>query len=176
MRLPNRFLRLRFLVIPDNLIIMRPTVNSRQPPGFQYGHANGWAQPAGERSSQESRVRNLIHRPILSDEMHVSNLESLSGKFGISTAAATTPGPLKAILLCLYVREVDVTPQGLGVVLPGNFGRWPLLKTEDNGAGMPLLCGIILKTMCLSERMARAWVLTLPISLWTTISTYYHLH
>ena len=52
-----------------------------------------------------------------------SNLESLKGEFGISTAAATAPGLLKAILNCVYVRQIDVTPHDLGVVLPDNFGR-----------------------------------------------------
>ena len=55
--------------------------------------------------------------------MHVSNLESLKDEFGISTTAATTPGLLKAILNCLYVRGIDVTPRDLGVVIPDNFGR-----------------------------------------------------
>ena len=35
--------------------------------------------------------------------------------------AATTPGLLKAILNCLYVREIDVVPLQLGVVIPDNF-------------------------------------------------------
>ena len=55
--------------------------------------------------------------------MHVSNLESLNDELDISTTAATTPGLLKAILNYLYVRQIDVTPHDLGVVIPDNFGR-----------------------------------------------------
>ena len=55
--------------------------------------------------------------------MHVSNPKSLKGEFGISATAATTSGLLRAILACLYVRQIDVTPHGLGVVMPDNFIR-----------------------------------------------------
>ena len=58
--------------------------------------------PNGPICSGITKLSNLIHRQILSDEMHVSNLESLKDEFGISTTAATTPGLLKAILNCLY--------------------------------------------------------------------------
>ena len=77
----------------------------------------------GPISSGITKLSNLIHKQILNDEIHVSNVESLKDEFGFGTPAATTPGLLKVILNCLYVREVDVTPQGLGVVLPDNFGR-----------------------------------------------------
>ena len=72
--------------------------------------------PNGPISSGITKLSNLIHRQnlILSDEMHVSNLamESMKGGVGISTTAATTPGLLKAILSCLYIRGFDVTPRG----------------------------------------------------------------
>ena len=66
-----------------------------------------------------------IHRQVLNDERHdiVANLESLKDEFGIGTTAATTPGLLKAFLNVLYVRAVDVVPDGLGVVLPNDFGK-----------------------------------------------------
>ena len=52
----------------------------------------------------------------------MANRISLKDESGIGTTAATTPGLLKAFMNVLYVREVDVAPQELGVVLPKDFG------------------------------------------------------
>ena len=73
-----------------------------------------------------TKLANLVHRQVLSDERHVANLESLKDEFGIGTTAATTPGLLKAFLNVLYVRAVDVVPEQIGVVLPMDSGKWPV--------------------------------------------------
>ena len=86
-------------------------------------HGTKLSAPNGPISSGITKLSHLIHKQILNDEIHVSNLESLKDDFGISTIAATTTGLLKSILNCLYVREIDVTPQDLGVVIPDIFGR-----------------------------------------------------
>ena len=57
---------------------------------------------------------------------------------------------------------LGLTPQGLGVVLPDNSGTLRAITTKP---GMLLPCGVVLETMRLRERTARAWVLTLPVSL-----------
>ena len=74
-------------------------------------------------ASRITKLANLVHRQVLSDERHVANLESLKDEFGIGTTAATTPGLLKAFLNVLYVREVVVIPQELGVVLQKDLGK-----------------------------------------------------
>ena len=76
-----------------------------------------------EIASGITKLANLVHRQVLSDEQHVANLESLKDEVGIGTTAATTPGLLKAFVNVLYVREVDVILQELGVVLPRDFGK-----------------------------------------------------
>ena len=55
--------------------------------------------------------------------------------------------------------------RALGSSYPITSADDPSLRPKTTNPGMPLPCGIILKTMCLSERMTRACVLTLPISL-----------
>ena len=77
----------------------------------------------GPNASGITKLANLVHRQVLSDERHVANLESLKDEFGIGTTAATTPGLLKAFLNVLYVRAVDVVPEDIGVVLPRDFGK-----------------------------------------------------
>ena len=86
-------------------------------------HGTRLNAPMGPIASGITKLANLIHRQVLSDERHVANLESLKDEFGIGTTAATTPGLLKAFLNVLYVRAVDVVPNELGVVLPADFGR-----------------------------------------------------
>ena len=46
--------------------------------------------PNGPISSGISKLSNSIHKQILNDEMHVSNLKSLKDEFGFSTTAATS--------------------------------------------------------------------------------------
>ena len=74
----------------------------------------------GPIASGITKLANLVHRQVLSDDRHVANLESLKDEFGISMTAATTctPGLLKAFLNVLYVRAVDdiVVPQNPRVV------------------------------------------------------------
>ena len=53
----------------------------------------------GPIASGITKLANLVHRQVLSDERHVADLESLKDEFGIGTTAATTPGLLKAIIL-----------------------------------------------------------------------------
>ena len=71
--------------------------------------------PMGMIASGITKLANLVHKQVLSDERHVANPESLKDEFGIGTtqSAATTPGLLKAYMTVLYVREVDdiVLPQ-----------------------------------------------------------------
>ena len=53
----------------------------------------------GPIASGITKLANLVHRQVLSDDRHMANLESLKDEFGIGTTAATTPGPLKALIL-----------------------------------------------------------------------------
>ena len=69
-----------------------------------------------------TKLATLVHNQVLGDERHVANLES-KGEVGIGKAAATTPGLLKAFMRVLYVREVDVIPQQLRIVLPKGFSK-----------------------------------------------------
>ena len=86
-------------------------------------HGTRLNAPMGPIASGITKLSNLVYKQVLSDERHVANLESLKGEFGIGTTAATTPGLLKAFMNVLYVREVDVIPQQLGIVLPKDFGK-----------------------------------------------------
>ena len=86
-------------------------------------HGTRLNAPMGPIASGITKLANLIHRQVLSEERHVASLESLKDEFGIGTTAATTPGLLKAFLNVLYVRTVDVLPEDIGVVLPRDFGK-----------------------------------------------------
>ena len=86
-------------------------------------HGTKLDAPMGPIASGITKLANLVHRQVLSDERHVANLESLKDEFGIGTTAATAPGLLKASFNALYVRAVVVVPQQLGAVLPEDFGK-----------------------------------------------------
>ena len=109
--------------------------------------------PISPIASGITKLANLVHTQVLSDERHVANLESLKDEFGIGTTVATTPEPLKAFLNVLYVREADVIPRELGVVLPRDFGKWPepSLNTKSPELDQTPMCDTR-EGKCLSER------------------------
>ena len=86
------------------------------------GSIRPWSRLPQE-CTEITKLANLVHKQVLSDERHVANLESLKDEFGIGTTAATTPGLLKAFMNVLYVREVAVIPQQLRVILPKDSGK-----------------------------------------------------
>ena len=65
----------------------------------------------GPIASGITKLANLVHRQVLSDERHVANLESLKDEFGIGTTAATTPGPLNAFMNVLWGRAAEALRQ-----------------------------------------------------------------
>ena len=71
--------------------------------------------------SEITKMSKLINAQVLSDEVHLADLTLLKDEFDICTTATTTTGLLKSFLNVLHVREVDVTPQGLGVIIPGSI-------------------------------------------------------
>ena len=86
-------------------------------------HGTRLNAPMGPVASGITKLANLVHRQMLSDERHVANPESLKDEFGIGATAATTPGRLKVSMNVLYVRHAVVLPQQPGVVLPKDFGK-----------------------------------------------------
>ena len=61
------------------------------PPPYLLPHR----EATGAVSWAIAKLSNQIHKQILFEEQHVSNLQSLKGKFGLMTSATTTAGLLK---------------------------------------------------------------------------------